>query len=99
MLAHCSPSSKWVPSGNTGEIKAERKGTGQPTSHADGLGEASSLTGTPLCTKVYGTTFTFVFLGGRVDQEINYVEIFKALQLFALDCTFPTLLLRKLLSM
>ena len=37
-LAHCSPSSKWVPSGNTGEIKAARKGTGHPTSHADGSG-------------------------------------------------------------
>ena len=25
MLAHCSPSSKWVPGGNIGEIKAARK--------------------------------------------------------------------------
>ena len=31
MLAHCSPSSKWVPGGNTGEIKAARKGAGHPT--------------------------------------------------------------------
>ena len=38
MLAHCSPSSKWVPGGNTGEIKAARKGTGHPSSHADGSG-------------------------------------------------------------
>ena len=38
MLAHCSPSSKWVPGGNTGEIKEARKGTGHPTSHADGSG-------------------------------------------------------------
>ena len=26
----------WIPGGNTGEIKAARKGTGHPTSHADG---------------------------------------------------------------
>ena len=36
MLAHCPPSSKWVFAGNTGEIKAARKGTGHPNSHADG---------------------------------------------------------------
>ena len=35
---HCSPSSIRVPGGNTGEIKAERKGTGHPTSYADGSG-------------------------------------------------------------
>ena len=57
-LAHCSPSSKWVPSGNTREIKAARKGTGHPTSHTDGSGYVFSLTGTLLRTKVYGTTFT-----------------------------------------
>ena len=33
MLAHCSPSSKWVPGGNTGEIKAARKGTAPPLPH------------------------------------------------------------------
>ena len=27
-----------IPGGNTGEIKAARKGTGHPTSHADGPG-------------------------------------------------------------
>ena len=54
LTAH--PAAKWVLSGNTGEIKAARKGTGHPTSHADGSGEVSSLTGTPLSTKVYGTT-------------------------------------------
>ena len=32
MLAHCSPSSEWVPDGNTREIKAVRKGTCHPTS-------------------------------------------------------------------
>ena len=33
MLAHCSPSSKWVPGGNTrGKLKAARKGTGHPIS-------------------------------------------------------------------
>ena len=35
MLARCSPSSKWVPGGNTGEIQAARKETGHPISHAD----------------------------------------------------------------
>ena len=30
-LAHCSPSNKWGPSGNIGEIKGARKGTGHPT--------------------------------------------------------------------
>ena len=38
MLAHCSPSSGWVPGGNGGEIKAVRKGTGYLTSYADGSG-------------------------------------------------------------
>ena len=33
MLAHCSPSSKWVHVVSTGEIKSARKGTGHPTSH------------------------------------------------------------------
>ena len=28
MLAHCSPSSEWVPVGNTGEIEAARKEAG-----------------------------------------------------------------------
>ena len=46
-LAHCPPSSEWGPGGNTGEIKAARKGTGHPTSKADGSGQVSSLTGTP----------------------------------------------------
>ena len=45
--------------GNTGGIEAARKGAGHPTSHADGSTQVSSLTGTPLRTKVYGTTFTF----------------------------------------
>ena len=31
-LAHCPPSSEWGPDGNTGEIKAARKGTGHSTS-------------------------------------------------------------------
>ena len=31
-LAHCPPSCKRGPGGNTGEIKAARKGTGHPTS-------------------------------------------------------------------
>ena len=38
MLTHCSPSSEWVPGGNTGKIKAARKGIGHPTSHAGGSG-------------------------------------------------------------
>ena len=32
--AHCPPSSKWVPSGNTEEIKAAMKVTGHPTSQS-----------------------------------------------------------------
>ena len=62
MLAHCSLSSEWEPGGNTGEIKAARKGTGHPTLHIDGSGLVSSLTGTPLRTKVYGTTLIFTTL-------------------------------------
>ena len=38
MLAHCSPNREWVPGGNTGEIKVARRGTGDPTSYADGSG-------------------------------------------------------------
>ena len=38
MLAHCSPCSEWVPGGNTGEIKAARKGTGHLTAFVDGSG-------------------------------------------------------------
>ena len=33
VLAHCPPSGEWGPGGNTGEIKAARKGTGHPTLH------------------------------------------------------------------
>ena len=33
-LAHYPPSSEWGPGGNTGEIKAARKGTGHPTSQS-----------------------------------------------------------------
>ena len=65
MLAHCSSSSKWVPGGDTGEIKAARKGTGHPTSNADDSGYVSSLTGTPLRTKVYGTTFNLDDMKGK----------------------------------
>ena len=76
MLAHCSPSSKWVPGGNTGEINAVKKGTGHPTSHADGSGNASSLAGTPLGAKVYGTTFIFYqyleAFGGPLDSEDHW---------------------------
>ena len=71
MLAHCSPSSKWVPGGNTGEIKAARKGIGHPTLHANGSGYVSSLTGTPLRIKVYGTTFTFFY----PNYKANITEI------------------------
>ena len=46
--------SNWVPGGNTREIKATRKRTGYPISHADGSGHVPSLTGTSLRTKVYG---------------------------------------------
>ena len=46
-LAHCPPSSEWGPVGDTREIKAARRGTGHPTSKADGSRQRSSLTGTP----------------------------------------------------
>ena len=42
MFPRCSPSSEWVPGDRTGEIKAVRKGTGHPTSHADGSGQVCS---------------------------------------------------------
>ena len=48
--------------GDTGVIKAAWKGIGHPTSHADGPRYVSSLTGTPLRAKVYGTTFILVLL-------------------------------------
>ena len=57
MFAHRSSRSECVPDGNTGKIKAAGKGTGLPTLYADGPGKVSSLTGTPLHMKVYGTTF------------------------------------------
>ena len=38
---------KWVPGGNTGEIKAAKKGTGHPTSQSQWLSTSVSLTGTP----------------------------------------------------
>ena len=67
MLAHCSPSSEWLPGCNNGEIKAARKGTGHPTPHADGSGQVSSLIGTPLLTKVYGTTLPFMSVQAHRD--------------------------------
>ena len=44
---YSSPSSKWVPGGNTGEIKAARKGTGHSASQSRWLSTSVSLTGTP----------------------------------------------------
>ena len=41
------PEANWVPGGNTGEIKAARKGTGHPTSQSRWLSTSVSLTGTP----------------------------------------------------
>ena len=58
MLAYCQPSSEWVPGDNTGEIKVVRKEITHPTSYADGPGQVSSLTGTPLRMKAYGTSYT-----------------------------------------
>ena len=55
------PSSKWVPGGNTGKLKAARKGTGHPTSLCWRLKISVPLTGTPQRTESYmGLTFTFV---------------------------------------
>ena len=36
MLTNCSAGTAWVPGGSTGHIKVARKGTGRPTSYADG---------------------------------------------------------------
>ena len=60
MLAHCPPSSEWGPGGNTGEIKAARKGTDHPTSKSrwprtSVLSNRSS----PTYGSYTGLTFTF----------------------------------------
>ena len=46
-LTHWPPSSKWGPSGNTGEIKAARKELSSLPHNADGPGQVTSLTGIP----------------------------------------------------
>ena len=66
MLAHCSSSSEWVPGGNTGEITATRNGTGRFTSDANGSVQYSSLTGTPLRTKVHGTRLSAIFCATNI---------------------------------
>ena len=54
-----------------------RKRTGHHTSHADGSGYVSSLTGTPLRTKVYGTTFTFMFQGLTITQLLYKNKVYE----------------------
>ena len=59
-LPHCPPNSKWRPSGNTGEIKAARKGTGHPTSQS--LWPRTSVLSdrqSPTYEPCMGLTFTF----------------------------------------
>ena len=61
-LAYCPPNSIWVLGKlsqlgkylDTREIKAAWEVTGHPTSHIDDPGYVPPLTGSPLCTKVYG---------------------------------------------
>ena len=90
MFTHCSPSSKWVPGGNIGEIQAAKKGTGHPTSHADGSGKVSSLPGTPLRTKVYGTTFTYELhtSGIIISLSLPQPVILFAFFLYSYFCAF-----------
>ena len=61
-LAHCPPSSDWVPGGNTGGIKALRKGTGHPTPKFRWL-RTSVLSNrhSPTYGLYMGLTFTFYY--------------------------------------
>ena len=52
-----------------------RKGTGHPTSHADGSGWLSSLTGTLLRTKVYETTFTFFSFHNIIPMSVAVLPL------------------------
>ena len=65
-LDECSftvhPSMNRYPVATLGRKKAVRKATGYPTSNADDSGKVSSLSSTPLHTKVYGYTFSFTYL-------------------------------------
>ena len=66
-LAHFPPSSEWGHSGNTGEIKAARKGTGHPTSKSRWL-RTSTLSnrhppmyGSYMGLTFYSSSFTFSY--------------------------------------
>ena len=69
-LTHCPPSSKWGPRGNTGEIKAARKGIVTVPYNADGPGQVSSLTGTSL---TYGSYKGLTFTGKHTHMHINEI--------------------------
>ena len=73
-LAQCPPSNEWGPGGNTGEIKAARKGTGHPTSKADGSGQVSSLTGTPQHTnRIWNLPLPYSFTDLREDGQLSWL--------------------------
>ena len=93
-LAHCPPSSEWGPGGNTGEIKAARKGTGHPTSKADCSGQVSSLTGTPQRTdRIWDLPLPLYTKW----TQLNYKH-FTQIQLFLLSLHFLFLFLYPSLS-
>ena len=71
MLPHCSPSIKWVPGGNTGEIKVAKQGTGHPTSCANSSGSVSSLTGTPPYIQKYTELPLLYFIDLRIITEFK----------------------------
>ena len=56
----------------TGEIKSARKGTGHPTSYADGSALVSPLTCTPLRTQIYGTNFFQYYKGKKTKELFNF---------------------------
>ena len=59
-LAHCPPSSKWGPGGDTGEMKAAMKGTGYPTSQSRWPRTSVLSNGQyPMYESYMGLTFTF----------------------------------------
>ena len=76
-LAHCPSSSEWGPSGNTGEIKAARKGAGHPTSKSQWL-RTSVLSNrhSPTYGSYMGLTFTFNCSYPNRNQTIGNIPVF-----------------------
>ena len=69
-LAHCPPSSEWGPGGNTGEMKAARKGTGHPTSKSRLLSTSVlSNRHPPTYGSYIGLTFTFTDMMEYLDMD------------------------------